>query len=114
MTLAFARAVQPVELPSVRQRVVNRLTPFLKRWGNGDGPSQYTPRPAREQAAREALELLDAALAKLGDTAAAMQNRRMVAPAERIANFRQAVIGQLLGKRHGHLPRPGDGSASPP
>jgi len=34
-----------------------------------------------------------------------MQNRGVIAPTERIANFRQAVIGKLFRQRHGYLTR---------
>ena len=36
-----------------------------------------------------------------------MQYRRVVATAKRVANFRQAMIGQFLRERHRNLPRAG-------
>ena len=37
-----------------------------------------------------------------------MQHRRVIAPAERIADLRQAVAGEFLRERHCYLTRPGN------
>ncbi|SUX56648.1 Uncharacterised protein [Citrobacter amalonaticus] len=36
---------------------------------------------------------------------AGMKHRSVVAATKRIANFRQAVVGELFRQRHGHLTR---------
>src|SRR5450759_2307666 len=52
------------------------------------------------------LAQLAISFAHIADGSASMQHRCMVAPPERIADFRQTVFGQFLGERHRHLPRP--------
>lgn len=42
---------------------------------------------------------------QLLNLAAGVQHGGMVATAKRIADFRQAVVGQLFGQRHRHLAR---------
>ena len=37
----------------------------------------------------------------------------MIPAAKGIADFRQAMVGQLFGERHRHLPRPRDRAAAP-
>src|SRR5260221_4797246 len=50
------------------------------------------------------------ALAKLCRLAAGVQDRRVVAPAERLADLRQALLRELLGKRHRDLAQAGHGT----
>src|SRR5690606_7100737 len=47
-------------------------------------------------------------LAEVLHLLAGMQHRGMVAATEGIPNLRRAVIGQFLGRHHGHPRRPGD------
>src|SRR5688500_17275913 len=51
-------------------------------------------------------------LSKLFDDTAGMQHGRVIAATESIADLREAVAGQLLGKRHRYLPWPRNRAAA--
>src|SRR4029077_7133427 len=52
-------------------------------------------------------------LAQAGDGSTGMQHRGVVAVAECLADLGQAHLCEVLGERHGHLPRPGNVAAAP-
>jgi len=52
------------------------------------------------------------AFAEFFDLTTGMKHCCVIASAEGISNFRETVIGQLLRKRHGYLPRSGNRSGS--
>ena len=51
-------------------------------------------------------------LAQRFDATAGVQNSRMVASAEGVADLREAVTGLFLRQRHRHLSRPGERTAA--
>src|SRR4051794_33626934 len=48
----------------------------------------------------------------LGRAPAGVEDRRVVAPAERLADGRQRLVGELARQVHGDLARPGDWSGA--